>query len=296
MAQAITIKTYHAIIRKLKYKASYDEIINYLDNEDLPRISIRTFQRYLNDIRNIYNIDIHFDKSEKLYYIDDEGSSDIYLDRIHLAFELFDAMKTSERLAESIQLETREKQNTNYIPTIVEAINKSLILKFKHKKFTDEIITNRKVEPYILKEYRNRWFIVGKDLKDNIYKTFALDRILEISKTPDIFVKDMSINIEDFFKDCFGIIKPTKGEQEKPQKIVMRISNFQSKYLESLPLHSSQKITTNKKGEKILTIKVYSTFDLEMEILSMGVNITVLEPKWFAEKIKNGLKDAFENY
>jgi len=296
MSQAITIRSYHAIIRKLKYQASFEDVMDYLDREDLPRISQRTFQRYLNDIRYIYDIDIVFDKREKRYYTVSDNDCRYNYDMIYTAFELFDAMKTHERLANSIQLETREKSNTKYISDIVKAIDKCNIIEFKYKKFTDGIITDRRVEPYILKEYRNRWFIMGKDLKDNIYKTFALDRIIELSKTADIYIKDDSINIGDYFKDCFGIIKPTLNEQDKPRKIKMKVSNFQSKYLESLPLHSSQKITTNNKGEKILTLEVYPTFDLEMEILSMGANITVLEPKWFANKIKNELKNAFEKY
>ena len=296
MSQHITIKSYHAIIRKLKYHASFDEVMGYLDREDLPRVSQRTFQRYLNDIRSIYDIDIVFDNSEKRYYTVSNNDGNHNYDMLYTAFELFDAMKTSERLASSIQLETREKRNTQYIADIVKAIDKRNILKFKHKKYTDGIITDRQLEPYILKEYRNRWFIMGKDLKDNIYKTFALDRIIELSKTPDLFIKDESINIENYFMDCFGIIKPTPKEQDKPQKIKMKVSNFQSKYLESLPLHASQKIITNNKREKILTLDVYSTFDLEMEIMSMGAHVTVLEPKWFANKIKNGLKKAFEKY
>ena len=295
MSQVYTIKTYHAIIRKLKFRASFEEILDYLELEDLPRVSIRTFQRYIQDIRVIYDIEIRFNKSDNQYYTISDNQEEPY-DRLYMAFELFDAMKTSERLAKSIQLESRDTKNTNFIPDIISAINKGLILKFKHKKFTDGVVTDRRVDPYILKEYRNRWFIVGKDRKDNINKTFALDRIIELTKTPDYFIKDESINVNNYFKDCFGIIRPSKEEKESPQKIVLRVSHFQSKYLESLPLHSSQKITTNNKGEKILTLEVYSTFDLEMEILSMGANLTVLEPKWFADKVKNELKKAFEKY
>ncbi|HEY1008579.1 MAG TPA: WYL domain-containing protein, partial [Daejeonella sp.] len=72
----------------------------------------------------------------------------------------------------------------------------------------------RQVHPYALKEFRGRWYILAKDLKDNRIKTFGLDRIqyLEITKKRFTFPSDL--NVGELFRNCFGIINPDDASRK----------------------------------------------------------------------------------
>jgi predicted DNA-binding transcriptional regulator YafY len=71
---------------------------------------------------------------------------------------------------------------------------------------------------------------------------------------------------------------------------------FQGKYIKSLPLHETQQILIDNEKELRISLHIYLMPDFKMEILSMGENVKVLEPKWFAEEIKGHYKAALERY
>ncbi len=182
MSKREAISRYNLIINKLRKRpASFDEILDYLEQEsDLQGydfiVSKRTFQRDLDDIRSLYNIDIQYDRSLKKYKIEDEDSDASH--RVLEAFDTFNALNVSDRISYFIHFEKRKSKGTEHLYGILHAIKNQVLIKFHHQKFWEDEITERTLEPYALKEARNRWYLVGKDLKDNKVKNFALDRIL----------------------------------------------------------------------------------------------------------------------
>ena len=195
MSRRATIFRHTLIRRKLQNgrEASFKEICDYLKQEaelageDLD-ISKRTFQRDLNDIRNLYDIDIQCNSSH-LYYIADEGIQPEVNTRMLEAFDLYNSLKMAEGVSPFIYLEKRRPQGTEHIYGLLHAIQNHRLLRFDYQKFWEDEPTARITEPYGLKEFKSRWYLLAKDRKDNKVKTFGLDRMQNIEITREKFAQ-----------------------------------------------------------------------------------------------------------
>ena len=287
------------IVNKLRKKSSsLKEILDYLDEEsDLQgynyRISTRTFQRDLEDIRSLYNIDIQYNFSTKVYYLENEEQQDTMKERILEAFDTFNALNVSDRISKYIHFEKRRPQGTENLYGLIHAIKNSKCISFNYAKFWDDFTTKRTIEPYALKEFSNRWYVMGKDLKDGAIKTFALDRLSDFQILNTAFVYPTNFNIEKHFEFCFGIISPN---DEKPQKITLSFDAHQGKYIKTLPLHATQRIIKDMKDELQIELTLCITHDFIMEILSYGDTVEVLGPQRLIDEIKQIVTCALQYY
>jgi predicted DNA-binding transcriptional regulator YafY len=162
-----------------------------------------------------------------------------------------------------------------------------------YQKFWEEEITRRTTEPYALKEFRNRWYVLAKDIKDGQIKSFALDRLTNLEITKKSFEYPKTFDIEENYRYCFGIISPNG---EKPKDIILSFDPFQGKYIKSLPLHETQQVLIDNQDELQIKLKLCVTFDLIMELLSFGDNMKVIKPKSLVKKIKEAHQRAFKQY
>lgn len=298
MSKVETILRYHLIIKKVrKFPASFGEIEKYLKIEsemqgyDLCR-SKRTFERDLNDIRSIYHIDIQYDASRNVYHIDYDAQPEAY-DRILEAFDTFNALNISERLSDFIHFEKRHSKGTENLYGVLHAIKNGFQIKFSHQKYWDEEATEREAEPYALKEFRYRWYLVAKDLKDDSIKSFGLDRIDNLEITKKRFTLSANVNVREMFLHSFGVIG-SKGVE--PQEVVLSFEPFQGKYIKSLPLHESQQVLEDNEEELRVKLKLCITHDFLMELLSYGETVQVLQPSSLIEEIKNTYHNALKQY
>ena len=299
MSKRESIARYSLIIKELrKCPASFAEISKHLASESEWQkynfnVSKRTFQRDLEDIRSLYNIDIQFDFSRKVYFIDVADEQPDVNERILEAFDIFNAFNLSDRLSNSIHFEKRRPQGTENLNGLLYAIKNHLQIKFTYHKFWEDEITNRIAEPYALKEFRNRWYVLANDLKDNHIKSFALDRLsdLDITKRPFQFPCDFNVN--QHYKYCFGIISPNG---HKPEDIELSFDPFQGKYIKSLPLHESQQILIDNEKELRIKLTLVITHDFFMELLSYGENLRVIKPESLINDMKSTFKKALKLY
>ena len=293
MSKRESIARYNLIIKKLrKHPASFVEIADYLALESELQeynfnVSKRTFQRDLEDIRSLYNIDIQFDFSRKVYFLDFDEQSDVN-ERILEAFDTFNALNLSDRLSNNIHFEKRRPQGTENLYGLLHAIKNQLQIKFTYQKFWEDELTKRNVEPYALKEFRNRWYVLANDLKDNKVKSFALDRLSDLDITKKRFQFPDDFNVNRHYKYCFGIISPNG---HKPEEIELSFDPFQGKYIKTLPLHESQQILIDNEEELRIKLTLFITHDFFMELLSYGENLRVIKP----ESLINDLKSTFKN-
>lgn len=298
MSKRESIARYNLIIKKLrKHPSSFSEISDYLAFEsDLQEynfnVSKRTFQRDIVDIRSIYNIDIQYDFSRKVYFIDLDDQPDVN-ERILEAFDTFNALNISERLSNYIHFEKRRPQGTENLYGLLHAIQNKVQIKFSYQKFWDDEITRRTAEPYALKEYRNRWYVLANDLKDKKVKSFALDRLSELEITRKKFQLPNDFNVNEHFKYCFGIIGPN---EQKPQEVILSFDPFQGKYIKTLPLHGSQVILKDNKDELLIRLTLFVTHDFFMEILSFGDNVKVIQPESLIAEVKKAYENALKLY
>lgn len=289
---------YLLIIKKLRNSrtATFSEINEYIKREfelmDSPKeISVRTFQRDLNDIRTIFNIDIKCNRLNYYYIEEDEHAG--FNNRMMEAFDLFNSFNQGQSFTPYLLLENRRSLGTEHIYGLMHAIRNSNIVKFDYQKYYDTQITHRETEPYALKEFKGRWYLLAKDSNDNVVKTFALDRILEIELSKKRFVYPENLKPNQLFEHCFGIIIP---EDDEPQEIILSFNPFQGKYIKSFPLHSSQKTIIDNDQELRISLYVYETHDLLMELLSYGANLKVIQPKSLSKTIAMIADDLYKIY
>jgi predicted DNA-binding transcriptional regulator YafY len=299
------ISRYLIILKKLKVNpfSTYDELQNYIKNQfeflqlqdDTLNIgfSKRTLQRDLKEIRNIFGVDIEYSKVNKGYFISQNEIENLNFQKMIEAFDMFSALNFAYDLKPFIQLEKHKPQGIENLYGLLHAIKNRFKIKFIYQKFWNYEAHYRIAEPYVLKEFKNRWYLLANDSKDNIIKSFALDRLTNLEILNQRYQQANKINIEQSYRYCFGIINPI---DDTPKEIIMSFNAFQGKYIKTLPIHESQKVIIDNEKETRIKLKLYITYDLIMEILSFGSNVKVIKPKSLINQIKQIHKNAFEQY
>jgi predicted DNA-binding transcriptional regulator YafY len=209
------------------------------------------------------------------------------------AFDTFQALNISDGLSNYIHFEKRKPQGTENLHGLLHSIKNRYLIKFDYQKFWDSEATHRKAEPYALKEFKNRWYILAKDLKDNKIKTFALDRLTKLETTAKKFNYPSNYNVEEHYKYCFGIISPNG---QKPEEVILSFKPFQGKYLKTLPLHQTQEVILDNEEELQLRLKLCVTHDFLMELLSFGDQVKVLQPQGLVNELKKTYLNTLEQY
>ena len=299
------ISRYLLILKKLKVNpySSYEELKAYMENQfeymqmqdDNLQIgfSKRTLQRDLKEIRNVFGIDIEHSKPNNGYFITQNENENMNFQRMMEAFDMFNSLNLAQDLTPFIHLENRKPQGTENLYGLLHAIKNKFKIKFTYHKFWDEEFSQRTVEPLALKEFKNRWYIIAKDSKDNTIKSFALDRLSNLEITNQTFLYPANYSIEQSYRFCFGIESPNGKE---PQDIILSFDPYQGNYIKTLPLHHTQEILVDNDDELKIKLKLCLTHDFLMELLSFGDNLAVIEPKALVEQIKEVHKNAYKQY
>ena len=297
------IARYFNIVRKLSQQkyCSFENLERFLEREfEMLQInddtlefnfSKRTLQRDIKEIRNVLGIDIMYSRSQKGYYIiQDDYSSDLFLKTLE-EINSFSALKLTNSLESIVYLEKRKPKRAEFLPDIVQAIQRKKKIEFHYQKFGEEKETLRKVSPIAIREHNNRWYLIADD--KGTVKNFGLERMNKVKILSDKIDDNIEFNYDDKYKFAFGIIVPT---DEKPEKIVLSVTKKQAEYLQSLPLHESQEVIETKNNEVLIALELFLTDDFISEILAMSRTVTIIEPKKLKDKVKSILKETLEKY
>ena len=194
-----------------------------------------------------------------------------------------------------IQLESNNQlKGMEYIPKLYQAIlNKSALL-IEYKSFKAQQSQNAIYYPYLLKEYRNRWFLIVKAKKGGSLLNLALDRIIEFQELPnETFVVHEGIDFERYYSDLIGV---TKNSNDRPHKVILEFDNRNAPYVITKPLHHTQELVAEKEKTTVFRIDVVLNYELEREILGFGECVKVLGPKILAQRIKRRIAGAANLY
>ena len=178
--------------------------------------------------------------------------------------------------------------------TLFNAIINKQVLSIDYQSFKNEQSNKITIHPYYLKQYNNRWFLFGYNPAFDSFNNPALDRIISISHLNDQpFIENTSFNFDDYFEEIIGV---TKYEGKESTTIKLWFEAEQARYIETKPLHGTQKLKWQGDGSAIVTIEVIPNFELEQLILRSGEKCKVLEPIELVSKIAKRLKLAGDNY
>lgn len=279
-----------------------------------------TIEKDLFAMRNEHDAPIRFSRKEKGYFytdpeytIDEIPLNDKDVDAIKMAanvlyqfknsnlFQNFDfaISKILDRVNISNKIDDEEidafvqfekvasPKGGEFLEDLLTAIKQRRKVQFEYKGFKSEERTVRRIHPYLLKEYRHRWYVIGKnEIKDRI-QTFGLDRVLSLQILDDKFNVDTSFDSDMFFKHSVGIT----ANVGVPQKIRISTDEVLSKYLLSQPLHFSQEYLGEENGGFIFEYFLLPTYELKQQILGFGAEIKVLSPTSFVDEIKESIEE-----
>ena len=253
----------------------------------------RTFFHYRDGVEEMFDINIQCDKATFEYYIDDTGGEENarllswLVDSVSMSGTLSNARDISSRIMLENVPSARE-----HLPVVIDALKQNRRIRFSYKSYTRALPTDGIVlEPYFVKIFKQLWYVIGLNVKDNLIKTYSLDRMSNLNLLHDSFVMPDNINPSEFFKDCFGIIT----NQNSAKRIVLRVEPTQAKYFRALPLHRSQQEEVHDQYS-IFTYRMRITYDLKEELMSHGASIEVLEPQELKTLIRTELEQALKNY
>lgn len=170
-----------------------------------------------------------------------------------------------------------------FMDTIIEAIQNKVVVEVTYQKFEEATPTQLMVHPYMLKEYRNRWYVIGfSEVRQDI-RTYAFDRIKTLTiKLKAPFIPNTFINTNEYLKNCIGInLKDGKAEM-----VILKFVPSEGMYIKTQKLHQSQVIIQDDKSALIVSLDVVVNFELVGIILSYGSAVKILEPQHLRDKIK----------
>lgn len=276
---------------------TYEETKNYLERKfeekgllENFKFSEKTFKREREELFHILGIETVYKRSTNSYKIaEDELDSETVFDNILL----IDAYRQVKGNSEIMLFEKRKSRGLEHLNGILHAIQNQKIITLNYTKYWEGIPQKRILEPYALKEFRYRWYLLAneKNGKEFQVKTFGLDRISDLKISNSSFKKE-KFNPDEAFQNSFGIISTL---HENPEEITISFKPHQGKYIKSLPLHSSQEVLVDDENELKIKLMLVPTFDFEQELLQHSEHLKIISPKSFKirmEKIwKNALKE-----
>ena len=169
-------------------------------------------------------------------------------------------------------------------------------LRVMYQSFTATRPTEFILFPYLLKEFRNRWFLFGSKASNMLLYNLPLDRINSIEPIEDIpYCENPDFDPEHFFDDVIGVSKNIKNT---PRRIKFWASAEQSMYIKTKPIHPSQKLIKEnpEDGSCIFRIDVVINFEMYSVFMSYGPGIKIIYPKSAMYYMKDKLKEAAELY
>ena len=299
-----------------------EELIEFVSEKIDRSVSKRTLQLDLQEMRfssalNFY-APIVYGKREKIYRYSDPQYSisnlPVTADELHgldFAISILDQFKHLSAIkefeeaiqkiastvkvnkeargeADYVQLEkTFRIKGIEYVEPIVRAIREKKVLRFTYQKFGSETISQNLLEPYLIREAKNFWYVIGNGISKKEHKilTFALDRIQNLKITEQTF-DDEKIDKKNFYKNVLGVTI----QKGKPEKVVLRFSPLQGRYVKTLPIHHSQKTLKDTPKEFRISLQLVINQELKMQVLSYGANVKVLAPKHLAAEIKETVR------
>lgn len=277
---------------------TFKEINRKWIKTDLSRgeeINRQTFYRWRNDILDMFGIIIECRlKGGHKYYIENPE----VLEEGVFSKWLMDSFSTVNAISESMAIKERilvedVPSSHNYLQEILVAMRENRVVEFTYKSFNSNVSNTFPIEPYCVKMFQKRWYLLAHSIYDNRIRLYGVDRIENIAITEETFNLPDNFNAQEYFSSYFGVVLMSDIGEEK---IILRANEYHQHYMRSLPLHHTQReiFTCNEYADFELHLR--PSYDFCMELLKYGGMIEVLEPKSLRHQMHGWAYDLWEMY
>lgn len=194
-----------------------------------------------------------------------------------------------------IHLDKNEKlKGLPFLEQIYQAIIKKIVLVVTYKSFKSQEANQFTFYPFLLKEFNNRWFMVGKRKESHPISNLALDRIERLDFNFQMPFIATDFDAEAFYKNVIGV---TVNTGVQPRAIRLWIDATNAPYVLTKPLHSSQRhLQTNEDGSIIINLFLIENYEMERLFLGFGNGLEVLKPERLRNRMKRILKEGLMRY
>ena len=183
-------------------------------------------------------------------------------------------------------------RGSEHLMPLLRAIQERKIIQVRYRKFDADSASSTVLHPCLLKEYRNRWYLIAWNPERSGYRTYGLDRMESVESREDTFAARRDFDAEQFFRHSFGISKMT----EAPQDVRVRCTKREYEYLLAQPVHSSQTLTAVTADQYELQLHVLVTYELVQFLLGLGPAVEVLAPPSLRDQLKEALTETLQHY
>ena len=262
-------------------------------NEGRP-LSRTTFYRIRQAIDDMFGICIECDNQHQYYIanpeaLHDNSTQNWMLRTLTVNNILLDGLSIKDQL-----LLEDVPAGLEHLETIINAIKYHHTLQMGYQKFTDYESYTTSIEPYCLKLFHQRWYLLGKsERKSGAMAIYALDRMTKLIETDTQYELAVDFDAETFFKNYFGVFI---GKEAPAQRIILRAYNNMPNLLRTLPLHHTQKEISNTEKHSDFEYHLIPTFDFQQAILKEGNELEVIEPESLRQTIHEALAKALKRY
>ena len=266
-------------------------------------LSRSTFNRHKDAIQDMFNIFIDCDRQDGYkYYI---GNVEM-LQKDSVQNWMLSTLSVNNVISESLALQDRILLQSapvegDHLKMVIEAMKRSVRIAVDYRKYGTDHPNHLNFEPYCLKLFKQRWYILGHFHRDateekpesDYFGMFSFDRILNMELTDIKFKIDPDFDAEEYFDECYGVLV---GDDTRPERIVIRAYGYERFYLRDLPNHSSQREIGQ--GEDFADFELFlrPTIDFSGHLMSRGNLIKVLTPQWLADEIRDMHREAAMMY
>ena len=171
--------------------------------------------------------------------------------------------------------DNRYLEGIEYIGKLFHAILRKQPLEIAYKSYNSEKPNVSVIHPYYLKQYNNRWYLLGQTERFDSLSVRALDRIVDFKEVDIPFIENTQYDFEEYFEDVIGI---NTGKNRSSELIRLWFSPEKAPYILTKPLHGSQKKKVQDENGLVITIEVISNYELKSLLLSFGREVKVLSP------------------
>lgn len=250
------------------------------EGEDIP---LRTFHNWRIAIEQVFDININCNRKGGYYYYI-ENADDMQKGGIRNwllnTFAVNNLINESHHLKRRILFE-EIPSGRKYLTPVIEAMRDGLELELYYQSYWYEEPSTYTLQPYCIKVFKQRWYVIGFCKERNNIRTFSLDRIQQLTTLDAKFVYPKDFDPEAYFADNFGIMI----ENKKLETIRIKVYGMHVQYIRALPLHRSQCEIETTVDYSIFEYRMKPTLDFRQELLSRGADVEVLAPLTFREEM-----------
>lgn len=257
----------------------------------------RTFLRYKDYIEATFPCYIEYNARTGKYelfrhralYGEDDSLYDYLLSAYHIEGMTELALKHREKI-----LLSDAPTGVEYVQTILEAIDKKRGIECDYYSYNKKSVKHQTLIPYFLRTWENRWYLVAEpDNHHHGQSVFALERMDNIRLTGEKMLPSKKITPKEYFDGCFGV---NHSDDQKPERILIKVYSTQVEYIKALPIHESQKEIEATDEWSIFEYRIIPCFNFYQQLLWHRERIEILEPKSVRDEMKRIIEEMLNHY